>query len=175
MQFVYGTRGTAEENRWASSRARADAEIFWYRGNGAIEVLPDTQFDAGRERDRSVVLYGNRSTNDAWATLLGDSPVQVDRDAVVIGEKRRAAADLGCLFLRPRPGSAVASVGVVSGTGVEGLRLTERLPYFVSGVAYPDLVLFGSSALETGADGVVAAGFFGHDWSVETGEIRWHD
>src|SRR5262249_32906041 len=49
MQFVYGTRGTPEENAWAAARARFDAETFWYRGNGSVDVLPDTAFDPAAE------------------------------------------------------------------------------------------------------------------------------
>src|SRR5207302_802335 len=58
MLFVYGTRGTPEENAWAFAKARYDAESFWYRGNGAVDVVPDSRFEAARDRDRSVILYG---------------------------------------------------------------------------------------------------------------------
>src|SRR5262249_24553174 len=59
MLFVYGTRGTPEENAWALAKARYDAETFWYRGNGAIDLVADTTFDASIDRDRSVILYGS--------------------------------------------------------------------------------------------------------------------
>jgi hypothetical protein len=48
----------------------------------------------------------------------------------------------------------------------------DRRPYLVDGVAYPDLTVFedrGSSEI------VRAAGFFGNDWSLETGEMVWAD
>ena len=57
--LVYGTHGTAEENAWALARARYDAETFWYRGNGSIDVLSDRTFNPAHELDRNVVLYGN--------------------------------------------------------------------------------------------------------------------
>jgi dienelactone hydrolase len=169
--FVYGTNGTAEENAWALARARYDAEAFWYRGNGAVDVVADTAFDPKKELDRSVILYGNAETNGAWAALLPSSPVRVTRSGVRIGGKDINGADLACLFLQPRPGSRVASVGVVGGTGIAGMRLTERIPYFVSGVGVPDCVVMGPEALSKGAAGVRAAGFFGNDWSVDTGEF----
>mgnify|MGYP000497109494 CR=1 FL=1 len=40
--FVYGTRRTAEENGWACAKARYDAETFWYRGNGSVDIVEDT-------------------------------------------------------------------------------------------------------------------------------------
>ncbi|RYG42980.1 alpha/beta hydrolase, partial [bacterium] len=105
MMFVYGTAGTPEENAWAMQKARYDAEQFWYRGNGTADVIPDTAFDARREKDRSVILYGNRDTNRAWPGLLAGSPVDVDMKGVKIGEREIGGDNLACLFLRPREGS----------------------------------------------------------------------
>jgi hypothetical protein len=55
------------------------------------------------------------------------------------------------------------------------MHLTNRLRYFVSGVAYPDLVIFDSSVLREGGSAIRAAGFFGLDWQLETGDIAWRD
>ena len=175
MQFVVGTHGTAEENAWALAKARYDAEAFWYRGNGAIDIVTDTAFDARKEPDRGVVLYGHRQMNSAWEPLLGASPVQVDRDQVKVGDKRFQGSDLACLFVRPRPGSDTASVAVVSGTGLTGLRLTDKQPYFMAGLAYPDCYVVSAESLRTGTAGIRAAGFFGRDWSVEHGDFAWRE
>src|SRR5208283_1647107 len=97
--------------------------------------------------------------NAAWPALLEQSPVQVERRKAQVGGRTLSGDDLACVFLRPRPESDVASVGVVAGTGMAGLRLTERLPYFVSGVAYPDCTVFTARGLKEGAAPVLAAGF----------------
>src|SRR5262249_10580601 len=163
-------KGNPEENAWALAKARFDAETFWYQGNASIDVLPDTAYDPAKEKDRNVILYGNADTNAAWQPLLGDGPVQVRRGVAKIGDKEATADDLALLFLRPRPGSDQACVGVVTGTGIKGMRLTDRLPYFTSGVAYPDCILLSPAMLVSGTGGVRAAGFFGIDWSVQHGE-----
>lgn len=173
MLFVYGTQGNAAENAWALARARYDAETFWYRGNGSVDVIADRDFDPAATRDRSVILYGHAEMNGAWSSLLAASPVQVRRGLVKVGEREEKGDDLACLFLRPRPDSDTASVGVVAGTGLAGLRVTERLSYFVSGVAYPDWVVLGLDALEKGVAGVRGAGYFGDDWGLATGESAW--
>jgi pimeloyl-ACP methyl ester carboxylesterase len=173
MVFVYGTQGTREENAWALARARFDAETFWYRGNGSVDVVADTDALVLADRDRNVILYGNAETNAAWKPLLGDSPVQVRRGLVVIGEREEKGDDLACLFVRPRPGSDRASVAAVAGSGLPGMRLTDRLPYFVSGVEYPDCVVLGPESLSKGSEGVRAAGFFGNDWGIASGEFVW--
>lgn len=171
--FVYGTQGTAEENAWAMAKARYDAETFWYRGNGSITTVPDTEFLKLKDPDCNVILYGHAGGNAAWKSLLADSPVQVQRGAVRVGEREVKGADLGCLFVRPRPGSDRALVGVVAGTGLAGMRLTDRLPVFVSGVGYPDCLVLGTEMLAKGMDGVRLAGFFGNDWGVASGEFAW--
>jgi dienelactone hydrolase len=171
VMFVYGTKGSALENRWAFAKARFDAETFWYRGNGSIDVIPDTQFDSTAERDRNVVLYGNAETNGAWHLLLGESPVQVRSGRIQFGKLEIKGDDLACLFVRPRPASDRALVGVVAGTSITGMRITDRLPYFMSGVGYPDLVLLTSDVLKHGVNGIRWAGYFGSDWSLGEGEV----
>lgn len=171
MLFVYGTKGTPEENAWAFNKARFDAENFWYQGNGSIEYIADKDFDADQNKDRNVILYGNADTNAAWKALLGKSEVQVQRGEVHIGQKKFTGQGLACFFVQPRPGSDVASVGVVSGTGLAGMQLSDRLKIFVSGAGYPDLMLYGPEMLTKDWGGVRAAGFFGLDWSVANGEF----
>jgi predicted esterase len=173
MVFVYGTKGSPAENAWALAKARLDAETFWYRASGSIDVIADTDFDPAPAPDRSVILYGNAQTNAAWDTLLGDSPVQVTAGRVTIGDRTIEGDNLACLFLRPRQKSAIACVAAISGTGLAGMRLTDRLPIFVSGIGYPDCLVFGTESLSDGMGGIRAAGFFGQDWGVKTGEFAW--
>jgi pimeloyl-ACP methyl ester carboxylesterase len=177
--FVIGTRGTPEENAWGLAKARFDAEVFWYRGNGSVDVVPDTVLlhsgSAEEYRNRNVIVYGHSQSNAAWPVLLGDSPVQVQRGQVRIGQRTVAGEGLGCLFVRPRPGTDRSLVGVVAGSGLTGLRLTDRLPYFTSGVAYPDCVLVSAESLRGGAATFVAAGYFGGDWGVDSGEFAWKE
>lgn len=176
--LVHGTTGTPEERAWSLARARYDAEVFWYRGNGSVDVVSDAAFlDPARAdefRDRSVILYGHAGSHAAWGPLLGDGPVRVDRGVVRVGDREIKGDDLACLFVRPRPGSAVASVGVVSGSGPAGLHLSAAPPYFVSGVGFPDLTVLraGDGARPPRA---VAAGYFGGDWGVDSGEFAWRD
>jgi dienelactone hydrolase len=173
MIFVYGTKGSPEENAWAFQKARYDAESFYYRGNGSIDVVPDTEFRADKEPDRNVILYGNATTNAAWKALFGDSPIQVEPGRVKVGDKDASGDDLACLFVRPRPGSDLAEAAAVSGTGISGMRLTDRMSYLSPGAGYPDYVVLGTDALETGDDGVRVAGFFGQDWGIDSGDSAW--
>ena len=167
MQFVYGTKGALEENAAAAAKAHYDAEMFWYRGNASIDVLPDTEFDPLAEPDRGVVLYGHGDMHGAWEKLFKSSPVQVKRGVVRVGDRELKSDDLAVLAAYPRPGSKQAMVAIVAGTGPAGLRLTERMPYFMAGVAYPDWIVFGPDTLQTGPTGIRAAGFYNADWQYD--------
>lgn len=171
--LVYGTSGTPEENNWAASKARYDAESFYYRGGGTLELLPDSRFDSNRDTNRNVILYGNADTNSAWPQLLASAPVEVRRGHVRVGTRTETGDDLAVVTVHPRPGSDVALVGVVAGTGSAGMRLTNRLRWFVAGVVYPDLMILEPKVLSEGTAGVRAWGYFGLDWGTETGEIAW--
>ncbi|MDZ7292226.1 MAG: prolyl oligopeptidase family serine peptidase [candidate division KSB1 bacterium] len=173
MLFVYGTKGTAEENRWAFDKARYDAEKFWYQGNGSIELIADVDFDPLADPDRSVILYGNQKTNAAWKALLSDSPVQVGVGFVQIGQRKFTGRNLSCLLVRPRAGSRTASVAAVSGTDIVGMRISNRLPYLNPGIGLPDCTVLTPAVLSRGEEGVIMTGFFGLDWSIENGEFLW--
>ncbi len=171
--LVYGTKGSPEENRWAYAKARYDAERFWYQGNGSFEVVADVDFNPAGDNDRNVVLYGNAATNALWKKFLGGSPVSVAPGEIRAGAHRFQGGDLCCLMIRPRPFSDVASVGCVGGTGLAGMRLTNRLAYLSPGIGFPDLLIARADMLLRGEEAIPAAGFFGPDWSLEQGEIVW--
>ena len=162
--FVFGTQGLPEENDWALAKARFDAERWWTQGNGSVDIIADTDFDPAAYPDRSVILYGNAISNAAWSALLKESPVQVKKDEVKIGRKSMKGKGLACLFCYPRPDSDVALVGVVGGTDLQGMRLTDNRPYLYAGYALPDVTVFNM-------EGDKAAGFFGTDWSVAHGDF----
>jgi hypothetical protein len=173
--FVYGTRGDAAEDARTFGKAKFDAEMFWVRGNAGIELLPDTAFDPARFKDRSVILYGNADTNAAWTKLLAGSPVEVRNGQARMGEKRYTGPDYAACFIRPRPGSDVASVGAVAWTGKAGWIAASPGQYFISGAGFPDVLLFQAETLRSGTDGIRAIGWFGNDWSLERGDIVWND
>lgn len=167
MVFVHGTAGTPEENAWALAKARFDAESFWYRGNGSVDIVADSDFDPAAYPDRGVILFGNADSNSAWTALLADAPILVRRDGIALGAENLIGDDLHCLFVYPRPDSATASVAAVAGTGLAGMRATDRLPYFVSGIGYPDYSILRAGALIEGDEGVVRAGFFDNLWQLD--------
>jgi fermentation-respiration switch protein FrsA (DUF1100 family) len=169
--FVYGTQGTHEKNNWAYRKARYDAERIWYQGNGSIDIIADNEFDPVKYRDRNVLLFGNANTNSAWDALLEDSPVRVENGVISVGNDVFTGEDLAVLMIRPRTDSDVASVGVIAGTGPEGMKLA-NLPHFHHPyVSLPDIVIFNGGVMNSDIEGVRLTGYFGNDWSMESGEF----
>lgn len=164
--FVYATNGSKEENEWYRNKARFDAEAFQYKANGSIEVISDREFKPENFADRNVVLYGNAVNNRAWNLLLAGCPVTVRSNEIVFGDQVFKGDDLGIYFVYPRRDSETASVGVVAGTGIKGMKATFPNDYFSGVNGYPDLVLFNHQWLKGGFEGIQVTGFFNNDWSI---------
>ncbi len=162
MLFVVGTAGDAEEDAWNLSKAVYDAETWWYRGNGSVDVVLDTEFDEAAAAGRNVILYGHAGSNRAYPSLVGEGPVGVGAGEVRVGERVRRG-DFGCLFVRPREGRLVA---VVAATGPKSRRAVERVPLFAAGVHLPDYLVIDPSTASSGTRAVLEAGFFDGDWGL---------
>ncbi len=164
--FVYATKGNAQENEWYQNKARFDAETFYYRGNGSIDVIPDTEYSVAKYPNRNVVIYGNKDNNRAWVTLLKDSPIQVGKGVITAGARTFKGEDLGTYFVYPHPQSETASVGVVAGTGNAGMYATSPNNYISGITGFPDLMIYRADMLKDGLTGMEAAGFFDNDWTL---------
>ncbi len=170
MVFVYGTSGSREENEWSLNKARYDAETWYYRGNGAVDIVADKEFAADRYAGRGVILFGNAVTNSAWKSLLEDCPIRVERGRVSAGDKSWEGDDLGACFVWPLRNSPVTSVAVIGGSGLKGMEAANANQYFAGASGFPDFMIFRLDMLRLGSAGLVTAGFFDNDWKLAPGE-----
>jgi poly(3-hydroxybutyrate) depolymerase len=189
--LVYGTKGTPEENAWSYAKARYDAETWYYRGNGRALIIPDTDFPkdpgpialGGPIKFRNFVLYGNEASNSAVAGALKGSPLRLGSGSLDVGGRQIHGLGLSVLAVRPamtvrkfeHAGTTTLThqYAIVGGTDIVGMRSTDLMPYFVSGVHYPDFFVYDARIHTIGSRAVLAAGFFGNDWSVENGDIAF--
>jgi pimeloyl-ACP methyl ester carboxylesterase len=171
--FVYATGGSKAENEWYFNRAKFDAEKFWYRANGNIEIIPDTEFNAVDHIDHNVIIYGNRDNNAAWPILLKDCPIQISNNHISIDNKKMEGDQFGSYFIYPRGDSDIACVGVVSATGSKGMKGAYANDYLVNGTTFPDLMIFDNNLMKEGLSGIRCSGFFGNNWSVTEGDFVW--
>lgn len=163
--FVYATKGSRQENEWYRNKARFDAETFYYRGNGSVDVIPDTEFSLTGYSNRNVVVYGNKNNNSAWSLLLKDCPIQVSKNEIKAGDTSYTGNDLGTYFVYPHPENDQALVGVIAGTGVSGMRATSPNNYISGITGFPDIMIYRADVLRDGLQAMEIAGFFNNDWT----------
>lgn len=168
--FVVPTGGSEIENARAFESARYHASVWQYRGNGDVLIWTD-KFLRPTQRpydDVNLVLFGNRDTNLVWGDVLAeDSPIDVTRGAITVGQERYEGDGLGAIFVYPRKGVDGALVGAFASTGPAADRLTPTLAPFIAGVGYPDYAVYSSEVLVSGDGGVLAAGWFDAEWKLQ--------
>lgn len=170
MIFVYGTAGNKAENEWNFNKAKFDAETWYYRGNGAVDIITDKEYSMDKYAGRNVIIYGNSNTNSAWKTLLNDCPIQVIRNEIRAGNKSYKGDDLGAYFIWPMKNFPENSIGVIAGTGINGMNAANANQYFAGASGFPDFMIFKLGMLESGATGVEMGGYFNNDWKLTNEE-----
>ncbi|MDT0675883.1 alpha/beta hydrolase [Autumnicola musiva] len=173
MVFVYATKGTKEENQWYLNRARYDAEKFWYRGNGTIHLVKDTDFKESEYPDNNIILYGNSDNNAAWKKLLKNAPFKVSNNSFTFGTKKWSGNDLGAYMVYPRTNTEKATIGIITATGREGMHAAYANDYLLNATFFPDVMIFDAEMPAKGLESIKAAGFFGNSWQIEDGDFVW--
>ncbi len=168
--FIYSSKGTPTENSASYNKANFDAESWYYRGNGAVDVISDKDYDTTTYKGRNAVIYGNAATNSAWHLLLHNCPLQVTRNLITAGDKTWSGDDLGGYFVWPQA-NGNNSVGVVTGTGIKGMQAASANQYFAGGSGFPDYLFFKLDMLTIGANGIKLAGFFDNYWKLDNNEL----
>ena len=169
MLFVVATGGTAEEKEAVMNKALYDAETWYYRGNGAVDLITDKEYAAAKYAGRNVILYGNANTNAAWKSLLGDCPIQVSNNELKAGDTKWNGNDLAAYFIWPQKDPNLL-VGVVAATGVPGMKAAFANQYFAGGSGFPDFMIFNSDMLKGDEKAIKLTGFFDHRWNLSPAE-----
>lgn len=169
MLFVVATGGTAEEKEAVMNKAVYDAETWYYRGNGAVDLITDKEYAAAKYAGRNVILFGNANTNAAWKSLLGDCPIQVSNNELKAGDTKWNGNDLAAYFIWPQKDPNLL-VGVVAATGVPGMKAAFANQYFAGGSGFPDFMIFNSDMLKGDEKAIKLTGFFNHQWKLSLAE-----
>lgn len=163
--LVYGTHGSAAENEAVLNKVRYDAETWWYRVNGSMDIVADRDFVAADWKGRSLILYGNADINSVWGQIDPAGPITVQEGSASAFGKTVAGTSVSGLYWIPKPGDPAASVGFVGGTDVAGIKATWMLPYLQPMIGYPDWLLFDSACVDPSSPGSwMDAGYYTNDW-----------
>jgi hypothetical protein len=102
--------------------------------------------------------------------LVAACPIQVERNRISAGEKVWSGGDLAAYFVWPIRNSGVASVAVISGTGIGGMKAANGNQYFAGASGFPDFMIYSLDMLKSGPSEVKLAGFYNNDWQLVTTE-----
>jgi len=165
---VYGTGGKAVAERFARE---------WLEfAKGRPPVMADRDVTPELERAKTLVLLGDAGTNSVIRRKAPRLPVKWDSRSAEIAGRRVALANprtrrpRGLLLCYPNPDAPERMVVVMSGLfwGTH-LSVNHKLDFA------PDLILYEDEKDLTNPNmphnRAVVAGFFGPDWSVETGRF----
>jgi len=166
MVFVVGTNGSAEVNLANLNKAKYDAESWYYRGNGAIDIIMDKEFSASKYQGRNIILYGNSENNTAWNNLLKDCPIQVSNSQITTKQHVLKGDDLAAYYIWPQHDNKLL-IGVVASTGVKGMKAAYANQYFAGGSGFPDFMIFSSELPKEGSKGIKLAGFYDNKWQFD--------
>ncbi len=158
LTMVLPGRGSNEGRAWAWRKARYDSEQLWYRANATPPIVLASETDAESLDETNVLYYGGAPEQ------LGIKPKLAHAQLNSPSTAHFAVIQSGA-YMAVR----------IGGSDAKGRRLTERFPLFSPGVGYPDVFAADLSMLSDGSKGIVGAGFFGPDDSVEKGEWVWRD
>jgi len=164
--FVYGTAGTPEETDINRSMAVLDAQIWWWRANGFVRVIPDSEATDEIIRKYNLILYGNSQTNAVLAKIQDRLPIWVTPQGISVGEQMLWGDGLAARFLYPNPLNPQKFVVVIAGTSIKGMRLAGLSGMFYSGAGLPDFIVYDERVKTQAWGGFLAAGFFDNSWQI---------
>ncbi|QBQ42472.1 alpha/beta hydrolase [Sphingobacterium psychroaquaticum] len=166
MIYVYGTNGSAAENAWALEKCRYDLESWYYRGNGSFDIVADKDFDKEKYKNQNIILIGNSKTNTMWQSFLSDCPITITPGQAKIGSKTFNGTEIGGYFVWKQKDNPTLSVGVITGTGIRGMKAATANQYFAGASGFPDFMFFNLDMLTQKSAGLLDAGFYTNEWNI---------
>jgi pimeloyl-ACP methyl ester carboxylesterase len=166
--LVTPTGGTSSEIADAVARARFDAQLWWYRGNGRALVTTDAEVTAKDWKDFNLILYGSAESNGCWKKIADRLPFGAAPGGIRIGADT-LKGDLALAAVYPNPDAPSHLVAVIGASGEAGRRAWQALGFWSPDTGSPDVLCWGADIHEKWIDGLRAAGHFGADWKPAKG------
>jgi hypothetical protein len=167
--MVYATQADESHRQsWTDltlHQARLQAFDWWRRGNGYVDVIPDTCVTDSIIARYNLILFGNSYCNSILARIQRDLPIEVSLNDIRI-ESRRLAGASAAMFIYPNPLNPDRFVVVHAGTG-QGQRLADFFRTIYAGAGLPDYIIYKDQVRTRGWAGVICTGFFDNNWQVD--------
>lgn len=169
-RVVVGTSGTPEENEWSLQLARLYAWHWWYRANGSLCILTDTDALADSSWGGSYISLGAPISNffrEAQAQATG-SPVGGVSGGLTVGDRYIPGDDLSFMFITPVTSAGGTSLCLVAGgTSLKALKRLPAMMGIYSGSGFPDWMVWDDEVKLKGQAGMLGMGFFDLNWQID--------
>ncbi len=165
--LVYGTQGGSEAAESNLHRARVEAQNWWRRGNGYVEIIQDTEVIQEIIDNYNLILFGGPKTNLITAKINRNLPISIRGDKVYINDCALEGEDIAVQMIYPNPLNKKKFVVVREGNSPRGEELSGLFNVIYSGSGLPDFIVYDDKVREKGWAGVMAAGFFDMNWKVD--------
>jgi len=165
--LVYGTLGNSKSTENNLHQARVQSYAWWYRANGFVEILPDTEITKKIIENYNLVLFGNPVTNSILKWISYRLPLHIEEGRVIV-ERDTIMGDLCFVEIYPNPLNPGKFVLLYSATSKPAEELIGLFSTLYAGAGLPDFLVYDKSVLKYGWGGVKAAGFFDKNWKFNS-------
>ncbi|MEK7465900.1 MAG: prolyl oligopeptidase family serine peptidase [Planctomycetota bacterium] len=166
--LVTPTGGTESEIADAVARARFDAQVWWYRGNGRATVVTDAEVSAKDWKSLNLILYGSAESNGCWKRIADRLPFRASPGEITIGNDV-LKGDLALTAVYPNPEVPAHLVAVIGASGAGGRRAWHAMGFWHPDTGSPDVMCWGADIHEKWLDSIRAVGHYGADWKPAEG------
>jgi dienelactone hydrolase len=166
--LVYGTQGDSESTEINLHQARVEAQNWWWRGNGCVEIIPDIKVNSETLDRYNLILLGGPETNAVTARIRKDLPISIKNNRLVFNGLEIEKDDVAFQIIYPNPLNREKYVVVKGGTSPKGEELAGLFNVIYSGAGLPDFIVYGEAVKEKGWGAILAAGFFDMNWKFDS-------
>lgn len=165
--LIYGTQGDSDSAEINLHHARVEAQNWWLRGNGYVEIIPDIEVNSETIHRYNLILFGGPETNAVTAKIMKDLPVSIKNNRLIIDRQEIEKDDVAFQMVYPNPLNPEKYVVIKGGTSPKGEELAGLFNVIYSGSGLPDFIVYDETVKEKGWAAIIAAGFFDLNWKFD--------
>jgi pimeloyl-ACP methyl ester carboxylesterase len=165
--LIYGTQGDSDSTEINLHHARVEAQNWWFRGNGHVEIIPDIELNSEIIHRYNLILFGGPETNAVTAKIMKDLPISIKNDRLIIDGQEIEKDDVAFQMVYPNPLNPEKYVVIKGGTSPKAEELAGLFNVIYSGSGLPDFLIYDETVKEKGWAAIIATGFFDVNWKFD--------
>ncbi|MGB9608116.1 MAG: tetratricopeptide repeat protein, partial [bacterium] len=120
--IVYGTQGTEEDREAGLFVAQSLQRMELKSSRMKVDIKADVEVTEKDIKNRPLILVGTPGSNKLIEDLKEELPIRVEKEEIVVGNRRYKGSDVGVFFLAPNPLNLESYVVVIEGLTPTALR-----------------------------------------------------